>query len=139
MPRRVALGLFYLWRWLLVMMLMQVIDLAVKIISLDEGFRDDPYYCSEGYPTIGYGFRIEGTGKHDPLPAGMHISRVEADVKLRNMIQQCEKTISSNPDLNPAFAKCNDYQKAVVLSIAHQIGIYGLLKFKKIFGGLENC
>ena len=117
---------------------MNAVDLAIKIISLDEGFRDDPYYCSEGCPTIGYGFRIEGTGKHDPLPVGVHMSRVEADVKLRKLVQGNEKTLSTNPDLARAYTKANDAQKAVMLSIAHQIGLYGLMKFKKFLAAMAS-
>lgn len=35
------------------------INLALLIIEIDEGFDPEPYYCTERYPTIGHGFRIE--------------------------------------------------------------------------------
>lgn len=114
------------------------IELAVKIIVLDEGFRSEPYYCSEGFPTIGYGFRIDGTDRHDPLPAGLRMTRPEADKKLLFFVNAREKVLSSNPDISAAFLKSNDVRKAVMLSIVHQLGLYGLLKFKKYLGAMAR-
>lgn len=113
------------------------LNLAVQIISIDEGFRDHPYYCTAGYPTIGYGFRIAGLGRHDPLPVGMRMSLRDADTKLRDLVDSNAKTISANPDIASAFDRSSDVRKAVMLSIAHQLGMYGLLKFKKFLTAMS--
>lgn len=107
------------------------IDLAMTILEADEGYEPEPYYCSEHYPTIGHGFRIEGTKQHDPLPSGMYISYEESINKLRGMCLAYDTKLSTNPDTKTAYENGNDVQKAVFISIVHQTGLYGLLKFKK--------
>lgn len=101
--------------------------ITFKILMKEEGFRDKPYYCSEGFPTIGYGFRVGN--KHDPLPE-ITMSREYADKKLSSHIRDLISTLNKNPDLNYPFSKCNNARKAIMISMAFQIGIYGLLKFK---------
>ena len=34
----------------------------VKLLQYEEGFREKPYLCSEGYPTVGTGIRIGPKG-----------------------------------------------------------------------------
>jgi len=34
------------------------IQIAAGMLAKEEGFRAKPYYCSENYPTIGYGEKI---------------------------------------------------------------------------------
>lgn len=114
------------------------IDLSCMILEKDEGFEPEPYYCSEKYPTIGHGFRIPNTKRYDPLPKGMHIWYQESLDKLKAHCVLNDKTLSGNPDLARAYEKCNPVQKAVLISMAHQIGIYGLLKFKKMIGALSR-
>lgn len=117
---------------------MTYLDLAIQIISIDEGFRDSPYYCTSGYPTIGYGFRISGLGRHDPLPVDMRVSLRDADSKLRDLVEATAQTISNNPDISRAFDRANDVRKAVILSVAHQLGVYGLLKFKRFLSAMDS-
>lgn len=112
-------------------------ELAFKIIDKDEGFREKPYYCSEGYPTIGHGFRISGLGRHDPLP-DIKMSLSESTGKLNKMLENYQSTLSGNPDLSRAYNPANDVRKAVMLSMYHQLGVYGLLKFKKFLAAMAS-
>lgn len=112
------------------------IEIAVKILKKEEGFRSEPYLCSEGYPTYGYGTKIGE--KYESLPK-IKISEPEATKKLIGMTEVNEKTFNSNPDLHRCYFHCNDARKAILLSIAYQIGIYGILKFKKMLGALERA
>ena len=45
---------------------MNFIEMCLLIIKSEEGFRVKPYYCTEGYPTIGYGRVIGAKGSELP-------------------------------------------------------------------------
>jgi len=109
------------------------IEISARMLKKEEGFRAKPYYCSENYPTIGYGEKIGG--KYEPLP---DVCTIEIDA-YKKMISMCaanEKTFLNNPDLYRCYFHLNDARKSVMLSIAYQIGIYGVLKFKKMLAAL---
>ena len=104
---------------------MNTISLATHMLMLEEGWRDKPYYCSEGYPTVGYGFKIGDKG--DPLPkfklplsAGIAWLDSEARMIIESLL--CE---------SPWYANLDSVRQAVFISMAYQIGISGLMKFKK--------
>lgn len=113
---------------------MTAIETAKKIIRLDEGFREKPYYDHLGYPTIGYGFRIPGTDKHDPLPP-IKMDRDGAENMLTSKINEVVDQLKSN-DFRNIFPALNETRKAVLISMAFQVGMYGLLKFKGMRTGL---
>lgn len=108
--------------------------IAEKIIKLDEGFREKPYYDHLGYPTIGYGYRIPGTKQHDPLPP-ITMTRQAADELLPKKINEVTSQLSKN-DFSKIFPRLNEVRQAVIISIAFQVGVYGLLKFKDMRKGL---
>lgn len=110
-----------------------LIDLSAKIIIKEEGFSSLPYYDTQNIPTYGYGF-VCGK-RYDPLPK-ISITVEDADKKLLELISATQKTFTTNPDLFDAYKNCNDNRKAILLSMAHQIGIYGLLKFKKMLAAM---
>lgn len=107
------------------------IDLAMQIMEKDEGFEPKPYYCSQKFPTIGHGFRIEGTKQHDPLPENMSISYKDSLSKLHAMTIACDTKLQVHDETKTAYSNASDLQKAVMLSMVHQVGFYGFLKFKK--------
>lgn len=114
------------------------IDLAMQIMEKDEGFEPEPYLCSENYPTIGHGFRIEGSKQYDPLPVGMVISYKDSLAKLHAMTIAYDTKLQIHADLKTAYEKSNDIRKAVMLSMIHQLGVYGLLKFKKFIAAMAS-
>lgn len=111
-------------------------DIAVKILKIEEGFQAEPYYDTLQIPTYGYGF-VCGD-RYAPLP-NITISQDDALKRLAGLVDVNEKTFNSNPDLYRCYFHCNDNRKAILLSMAHQIGIYGVLKFKQMLGALENA
>jgi len=112
------------------------IEISGRMLKKEEGFRAKPYYCSENYPTIGYGEKIGD--KYEKLP---DIATLEPDAykKMIGMCEVNEKTLLNNPDLYRCYFHLNDARKAVMVSIVYQIGIYGLLKFKKLLAALETA
>lgn len=106
---------------------MSAVDTAVKILEIDEGFSETPYYDTKGIPTYGHGFVC---GKKNEMLPKISITLEESLKRLRGLVQANEKTFLGNPDLSIGYHNCNDVQKAVLLSMAHQLGIYGVLLFK---------
>lgn len=112
------------------------IQISAGMLAKEEGFRSKPYLCSEGFPTIGYGEKIGE--KYEQLP-DIETTEPIAYRKMMGMVEVNEKTLLNNPDLYRCYFHLNDARKAVMLSIVYQIGIYGLLKFKKLLAALETA
>ena len=108
---------------------------AIIILEREEGFREKPYYCSEQYPTYGHGFKIGE--RYAPLP-NISITHDESCKKLREWVDNLTYSLSNNADTKLAFNNCNYDQQAVMISMAYQLGMYGLLKFKKFIRALND-
>ena len=89
-----------------------------------EGLRLDPYKCSEGYLTIGYGRNMETNG----------ISEAEAEFMLLNDLLACESELKTEGWYN----QLDETRRAVVLNMAFNLGKPKLMKFKKFIGALSN-
>jgi len=110
-------------------------QLALKILEQEEGFKPNPYYCSENYPTYGHGFKIGN--KHDPLP-DICITKEESLSRLEQHIDAIIYSLSNNADTKKMFEACNFGRQAILVSLVYQIGMYGLLKFKKFLAAMNN-
>ena len=98
--------------------------MARRLIKAHEGLRLTPYRCTEGYLTIGYGRNLETTG----------ISRGEAEAMLDSDIAEAHRSLSFLdfwPDLN-------DARKAALIDMVFNLGITGLMTFKKMLAALER-
>jgi len=89
-----------------------------------EGLRLDPYKCSEGYLTIGYGRNIETNG----------ISEAEAEFMLLNDLLACESELKNEGWYN----QLDETRRAVVLNMAFNLGKPKLMQFKKFIGALSD-
>lgn len=114
---------------------MSAVDIAVKIEEKDEGFSETPYYDTKQIPTYGHGF-VCGV-RYGPLP-DKKITLEESLKRLRGLAEANEATMMRNPDLFKAYKNCNDVQRATLLSMAHQLGIYGVILFRDMLTALSN-
>jgi lysozyme len=105
---------------------------AESIIRLEEGLRLKPYRCSEGCPTIGFGEKIGDKG--DPLP-NITTTKEEALIFLRKRISEIIPRLISHNTV--AWNNCNRQQQAILISMAYQVGVSGLLAFKKMWKAIE--
>lgn len=83
-----------------------------------EGLKLKPYKCSEGYLTIGYGRNLETRG----------ITAQEANEMLLNDVSEVEESLHSMGLLSDP----SDVRRAVLVNMAFQMGVSGLLKFEKM-------
>lgn len=103
---------------------MTLIQIATKIIQVEESWRPRPYYCSEGYPTIGWGFKIGG--HKAPLPERV-MTREEGGVILLDAIETLHHKFSTDLRTDDAYLAMSDVRKATLISMAFQLGFSGVV------------
>ncbi len=108
--------------------MVKLMETAIKILKFEEGFRAKPYYCSEGYPTIGYGQKLGGKG--DKLPA-METTKEEAEVWMLIKVK------SLYADIADLLKGLDEPRQAVLVSMAYQLGEVGLRAFRKTLAAIK--
>ncbi|HJD19476.1 MAG TPA: glycoside hydrolase family protein [Candidatus Avelusimicrobium excrementipullorum] len=97
----------------------------VARIKKNEGLRFQPYRCSSGALTIGYGHNLDARG----------ISLEAAELLLRQDLEIAEKQVKNAfiwwPKLDPA-------RLGVLIEMCFNVGISGLCGFKKMLAALEE-
>ncbi len=91
-------------------------DLVEKLKD-HEGFRERPYQCSEGVWTFGYGFT--------------YLTKDEADIVLRIKVRKLRAR------LYPWIRELSPERQDVIVNMAFNLGISGLMKFKKMWAAIE--
>lgn len=104
---------------------------VIRLIELEEGWREKPYRCSEGYPTVGYGFKLGS--KECTLPE-FTLPKTAGDAWLMHNLNELTDHLSKYQWYN----KLNDARKAIILSMAYQMGVSGVLKFKNMIKSIEQ-
>lgn len=100
----------------------------ISLLNFEEGFSEVPYYCSEGYPTIGIGQRIGPKGA--PLKLyEFTVSKPLAAVWLAEKVKETMADMDKYQNIKAAMSACNDPRQAVLISMAYQMGADGLAKF----------
>lgn len=90
-------------------------------IKYHEGLRLKPYKCTAGKWTIGYGRNIEDRG----------ITKYEAELLLSHDVAEITKQLSSAFEF---WRLLDEPRRAVLINMAFNMGVNGLLKFKKTLG-----
>lgn len=90
------------------------IELVANRLKSEEGFRSAAYHDSAQHLTIGYGFNIDA-GISEPAAAALLSAQVsERETVLLNY---------------PWYATCDPVRRSVLLDVAFNLGVSGLLKF----------
>jgi len=93
-------------------------------IKRHEGFSDEPYRCPAGYWTVGYG-HFMGQG-------GCKISQRVADALLDEDIDKATFGVASL-----GFDFLDQARTEVLIEMAFNLGLKGLMRFKKMMAALE--
>ncbi len=96
----------------------------VEQLKKHEGYRRYPYYCTEGRLTIGFGRNLDDAG----------VDEFEAEQLLANDIENARAAVRRRISLQ----HCNEPQQAVLVNMAFNLGITGLLGFKKMIQAVES-
>lgn len=94
--------------------------LIEKLLHRDEGFRRSVYTDHLGYYTIGIGRMVDAK-------KGGGVTHEEAIFLLRNDIDRVETAIL---DSFPWYSTLDEVRKAVLVSMAFQLGLTGLFAFR---------
>ncbi|GAB6045085.1 lysozyme [Caminibacter profundus] len=94
----------------------------IETIKKHEGFRGMPYKDSLGIPTIGYGTKLP-------------ITEEEAEMLLQHRL---DKKILELSDREPFYLELPQKAQEVIANMAYQMGVNGVLRFKKMWKALKN-
>lgn len=100
-----------------------------SLLQYEEGFREEPYLCSEGYPTVGTGIRIGPKGA-DLKNYEFTVPREVAAVWLQSILNSTMRDMLSNERIARAMNVLDEARTAVLVSMAYQMGVAGLAQFK---------
>lgn len=89
------------------------------LLILHEGLRLTPYHCTTGKLTIGIGRNLEDTG----------ITEAEARHLLRNDLQRLRRAL---PAGFVGWERLGPVRRAVLTDMAYNVGVAGLLGFRKL-------
>ncbi|AZZ98765.1 glycoside hydrolase family protein [Pseudoalteromonas sp. R3] len=90
---------------------------AIEQLKKHEGFRDKPYFCTEGHLTIGYGLNLD---------AG--VTEEEAEVILSMRVEGIRKRLAN---AIPWYANLAAPRQGVLVNMAYNLGVAGLMGFAK--------
>lgn len=101
----------------------------IPLLNFEEGFREKPYYDSEGYPTAGTGILLGP--KNTPLSYYLFtIPKEVSDVWLAYLVNKKTIQMYSSPAIMAAINACNGPRQDILTSLAYQLGVQGLAGFK---------
>ncbi len=95
---------------------------AIKMIKEHEGFKSFQYIDTRGFSTIGYGTKL-------PL------TKEEAEILLKHRL---ERKINELIKREPFYLKMPKPAKAVIADMAYQLGVSGVLGFRKMWKALKK-
>lgn len=103
--------------------------LTRQIIELEEGWRSEPYYCSEGFPTIGYGFKL--SDRNAPLPKFV-LPKAAGGAWLQSFIDAIRSQLSEE------LSWMNEARQSIIISMAYQMGVKGVLSFGNMWSAIRK-
>lgn len=106
-----------------------------QLIKREEGYKKCAYYCSSGYPTIGIGWKIGKKGQPLEDFEMITISESVAISQMANTITEMSRRIEYTL---PEFAALNEPRRAVLLSMAYQLGTAGLFGFRNMLQAIKD-
>ncbi|MBF0621996.1 MAG: glycoside hydrolase family protein [Magnetococcales bacterium] len=97
----------------------------LKQLVLHEGMRTKPYKCTAGKLTIGVGRNLDDVG----------ISEDEAHYLLANDVDKAAREVEERI---PAYARLDEVRKRVLVDMAFNMGVGGMMNFKNMLAALER-
>lgn len=101
----------------------QAADLALPRVKQEEGFRPYPYHDSRGYLTVGYGHNLD-----TPMAERL------ASVILQWHLDECEFDCQNFS----WWQACDPVRQSVLLDMAFNMGLAGLLQFRLVLNAVCN-
>ncbi len=99
-----------------------------------EGLRLAPYRCPAGFLTVGYGHNLDA----DPLPGAARKSALtegEAEALLQRDAAACAAALDA---VFPVWRSLSEARQAVLLNMAFNLGVQGLLRFTRTLEAVKR-
>jgi len=109
---------------------------VTQITKYEEGFSHTPYLCSAGFVTIGYGTKLHKSKGLNPKDFPIRVSYRMAEEWLSSEIQTKERSLQAS-SRHTAYRNLSLDRKAVILTMAYQLGTRGVLNFTKMWTALH--
>ena len=131
----------------------KAIDIATKLIQFNEGLRLEVYKCPAGFKTFGYGTNLEvanlstikevaklygeATGDLDLAIDYIDITQKEklANLLLKQHLRSCAKALHTQKWFTDDLT---EFQQGIILDLAYNVGVAGVLKFKKMIAAIKQ-
>lgn len=102
-------------------------DKLVEQLKRHEGFRAKPYKCTAGKWTIGYGFNLDAEAM---CSDGLVVNEDMAEFLLKVQVSECVEAVSGSAGV--PYNGIQHVRNAVLHNMCFNLGLFGLLKFKKM-------
>lgn len=103
------------------------------LLQYEEGYRETAYHCTEGYPTIGIGTKIGPKGA-DLSNYTLKVSESLARCMLNEEVQGIRDALVKYS----WYRNLNEDRQIIIKSMCYQMGVSGVMKFKKMIAALEK-
>ena len=107
---------------------------VLKIIAFEEGFMSKPYLCSEGFVTVGLGTKLHRSKGMNPEDFPIRVSRRMAEEWLSTEVDIKHNKLS----YKITYGGLDHDRRAIILSMAYQMGTSGVLGFKNMWNYISN-
>lgn len=94
----------------------------IESIKQHEGFRGEVYKDTRGFDTIGFGTK-------------MPLSKKEAEMILESRLKEKIKELETK---EPFVNKLPLYKQEILAEMSYQLGVNGVLKFRKMWNALKE-
>lgn len=111
------------------------LEKTAKWIGQEEGFRNEAYKDHLGKWTIGIGHLLEGKGYSEEQMASMYWTDAEVTHNFEKDIQAVLRGLDRNI---PWWADLSEVRQAVLISMGFQMGVEGLLAFKRTLAAIKD-
>lgn len=110
----------------------------IDSIKENEGFRDHIYKDTLGFDTIGYGFKCDSLTRDELELNGGIIEPMSKEVADKILKKKLAKLTSKVYDAIPWLNNSPKEVQEVVIEMAYQMGVGGVLKFKNTLNFIKE-
>ncbi|AVK80669.1 glycoside hydrolase family protein [Campylobacter fetus] len=107
-------------------------------IKSNEGFRDRIYKDTLGFDTIGYGFKVDALSPGELALNGNAIEPMSKEVADKILKLKLAKLTNEVYDAIPWLKDSPKEVQEVIIEMAYQMGVSGVLKFKNTLNFIKE-
>jgi lysozyme len=116
-----------------------ITEQLIEQLMRHEGYRDKVYKCPAGKDTIGYGYNLEANPENisDRVIEQLYKKGITRDFA-KELLMLCLKHLEHDlRDRLSWMGKLNGARQAVLINMAYNLGVEGLLKFRMTLRHIE--